>query len=252
MSNNDKKWASNKKDQLLVENFRNFMKEGEFKATEELNEFGGMMRGIRRMGSKLTGGHAMGAKNIQKKINTAAQAYSLIDKAELSDRTLRMIAQKISQSIERYALASIEDAIGEVEANGKSVPPAMAQKIDDTKRLVKSQRWDTIATFIDYVAPFLKELTKYGEYVNDQGDRDRKMGDREIYALGHSIGSVFEAIQELLTKVAQAEDMVEFSKIDKIIKSKKFKDMEDFEKDNLVDRLQTVKKSFEADLKNIL
>lgn len=35
MSNNDKKWASNKKDQLLVENFRNFMKEGEFKAYSE-------------------------------------------------------------------------------------------------------------------------------------------------------------------------------------------------------------------------
>ena len=63
---NDKKWASNDKDKLLVENFRNFMKEGEFKAPEEINEFGGIMRGLKRMGAKLTGNYGTLAKEVEK------------------------------------------------------------------------------------------------------------------------------------------------------------------------------------------
>ena len=95
-------------------------------------------------------------------------------------------------------------------------------------------------------------MTKYSEYVSDQGDRDKKMGDQQIVMLGHRIGSVYKAVQEILTQVAQSEDMAEFAKIEKIINSKEFKQMSEFEKDNLLDRMATTKKSFEADLKNIL
>ena len=247
----DKKWASNQKDQLLVENFRNFMKEGDFSAPKEMNEFvGGLRRGLKRMGAKLTGGHAMGVKDIEERISAASQAYSLLEKAELSRRAYSMIAQKIGKSVKRSELPS--DAIDEVEASGKSVPPAMDMILDNVRDVANRPAWYTIGNLVSDVAPFLKEMTKYSEYVSDQGDRDKKMGDQQIVMLGHRIGSVYKAVQEILTQVAQSEDMAEFAKIEKIINSKEFKQMSEFEKDNLLDRMATTKKSFEADLKNIL
>ena len=85
---NDKKWASNDKDKLLVENFRNFMKEGEFKAPEEINEFGGIMRGLKRMGAKLTGNYGTLAKEVEKNGTEASDLYKQLDKLDMSRQTI--------------------------------------------------------------------------------------------------------------------------------------------------------------------
>tara|TARA_Y100000361_G_scaffold151654_1_gene169450 strand:- start:442 stop:804 length:363 start_codon:yes stop_codon:yes gene_type:complete len=51
---NDKKWASNKSDQLLVENFKKFMKTGDFSSTlNEATERGSKMLMLQRLRAAL-------------------------------------------------------------------------------------------------------------------------------------------------------------------------------------------------------
>jgi hypothetical protein len=91
-----KKWASNDKDRLLVENFKKFMEEGDFSADEELNE-----RSWLQMGKDFMKGDFSGDKRrAHRKKRAMYWLRKVADKMEFSSDTIK---SAIAQVEEEYA-----------------------------------------------------------------------------------------------------------------------------------------------------
>jgi hypothetical protein len=109
----DKKWSSNDKNQLLVENFRKFMEEGDFSAEEELSE-----RSWLQMGKDVMKGDFSGDKRKARELALAvlegAQSYlgqwgyKTIDKALQKAADYSGMDQRIIKTV---GASSVEDLV---------------------------------------------------------------------------------------------------------------------------------------------
>lgn len=97
----DKKWASSKKDQLLVENFRKFMEEGDFSADEELSE-----RTWGQMGKDIMKGDFTGKKRAKEALDRANHYLWLIDNnlrhtGDTIERAIKEVERDSEENIKR-------------------------------------------------------------------------------------------------------------------------------------------------------
>ncbi len=241
MSNNDKKWASNKKDQLLVENFRNFMKEGEFKASKEINEFGGIMRGIKRMGAKLTGNYGTLAQQVEKNGAEATDLYKQLTDLDLSRQTIDRLGRKMG----KYANMDLfEDAVSQLEADVTRIPDKVESMIDYMRTFFKSQRWSDLGFLLEYVPVFTNEFRNIEANKKGMGTRDRRRGDQALVEFGLLISIHFlkNYVVDELKQILEIPALEELSNYEKLISSPRFKEMSDYEQDQYFKQREKAKK----------
>tara|TARA_B100000963_G_scaffold358271_1_gene382499 strand:- start:204 stop:947 length:744 start_codon:yes stop_codon:yes gene_type:complete len=245
---NDKKWASNDKDQLLVESFRNFMKEGEFKATEELNEFGGIMRGLKRMGAKLTGNYGSLAKQFEKNGAEAANLYKQLTDMGLSRQTMDRLGRKMGNY---YGEDVFEDMISQLEVDTNRIPAPLENMIDYMRTFFRSQRWRDLGSLLEYVPVFANEFRKMEANQKGMGTRDKKAGDNSIvqFAVYISIQFLEYYVIDELKQILEIPELEELSNYEKLIKSPKFQEMDDYNQDQYYKQYQKAKKEVEKALR---
>lgn len=241
MSNNDKKWASKKKDQLLVENFRNFMKEGEFKATEELNEFGGIMRGIKRMGAKLTGNYGSLAKQVEKNGAEATDLYKQLNDLDLSRQTTDRLGKKMGKFNGEDIL---EDMVSQLEVDVTRIPDKALNMIDYMRTFFKSQRWSDLGSLLEYVPVFTSEFRNIEANKKGMGTRDRRRGDQALVEFGLYISIHFlkNYVVDELKQILEIPALEELSNYEKLINSPRFKEMDDYNQNEYLKQMDKAKK----------
>lgn len=240
MSNN-KKWASNKKDQLLVENFRNFMKEGEFKATEELNEFGGIMRGLKRMGAKLTGNYGSLAKQVEKNGAEATDLYKQLTDLDLSRQTMDRLGRKMGKY---YGEDIFEDMVSQLEVDVTRMPAPFENMIDYMRTFFRSQRWSDLGSLLEYVPVFTNEFRNIEANKKGMGTRDKRRGDNSIVEFGLYISIHFlkNYVIDELKQILEIPELEELSNYEKLINSPRFQEMDDYNQDQYLKQMDKAKK----------
>ena len=110
---NDRKWASNDKDRLLVENFKNFMENGDFSAEEELSE-----RSWLQMGKDVMKGDFSGDKRKAKELALAVLDEALFYLGKFGYKTLDIALRQSAdasgmdqQVIKRVGASSVEEVV---------------------------------------------------------------------------------------------------------------------------------------------
>ena len=211
----DKKWSSNDKNQLLVENFRKFMEEGDFSAPKEMNEIGGLWRGMKRGMAKLTGNEGLNVKSIKKSFDTASAIWRVVDDLDLSNRPLGMLTKSVANEL--YLETAMEKLETLREFHGGKNIANLEELFDSLLQFKERPQAANLSNLLTFpMRSVYKELLRFENQAANIGKKEKKSGDDQVVEFAGALSQIFVDIAQQLEALRQSPEFVEISNLIKM------------------------------------